>query len=153
MLFALLLNQLGRRVPKTTGNGVLMEGSGLRTLPRVQLFHDHHRHGGRAELACGFYIFGRIANILLPSIHAYAFTIAFVAFCKIAGIIPERLEFGAVKWYRFMMDHFTIVIMGGVGLTMMDLGGFWPYSRPSMCSWCLSWCWELHWEPALWAFW
>ena len=123
MLFALLLNQLGKRAPKTTGNGVLMEGfrpeDSAKEYSYSMTTTDMVAGLG---LACGFYIFGRIANILLPSIHAYAFTIAFVAFCKIAGIIPERLEFGAVKWYRFMMDHFTIIIMGGVGLTMMDLG-------------------------------
>lgn len=123
MLFALLLNQLGKHAPKTTGNGVLMEGfrpeDSAKEYSYSMTTTDMVAGLG---LASGFYIFGRIANILLPSIHAYAFTIAFVAFCKIAGIIPERLEFGAVKWYRFMMDHFTIIIMGGVGLTMMDLG-------------------------------
>lgn len=123
MLFALLLNQLGKHSPKTTGNGVLMEGFRPEDSAKEYSYSMNTTDlVAGLGLACGFYIFGRIANILLPSIHAYAFTIAFVAFCKIAGIIPERLEFGAVKWYRFMVDHFTIVIMGGVGLTMMDLG-------------------------------
>lgn len=123
MLFALLLNNLGRMVPKTTGNGVLMEGFRPEDSAKEYSFTMTTTDMvAGLGLACGFYIFGRIANILLPSIHAYAFTIAFVALCKIAGWIPERLEFGAVKWYRFMMDHFTIIIMGGVGLTMMDLG-------------------------------
>lgn len=123
MLFALLLNQLGKHSPKTTGNGVLMEGFRPEDSAKEYSYSMTTTDlVAGLGLACGFYIFGRIANILLPSIHAYAFTIAFVAFCKIAGVIPERLEFGAVKWYRFMVDHFTIIIMGGVGLTMMDLG-------------------------------
>ncbi|MCI8888125.1 MAG: 2-hydroxycarboxylate transporter family protein [Hungatella sp.] len=123
MLGALILKWLGDRYPKTTGRGVLMEGfrpeDSAKEYSYTMTTEDMVAGLG---LALGFYIFGRIANILLPSIHAYAFTIGFVALCKICGWIPERLEFGAVKWYRFMMDHFTIVIMGGVGLTMMDLG-------------------------------
>lgn len=123
MLGGLILKWIGDRVPKSTGNGVLMEGfkpeDSAKEYNYSMTFNDMTAGLG---LALGFYIFGRIANILLPSIHSYAFTIGFVALCKICGWIPEKLEFGAVKWYRFMMDHFTIVIMGGVGLTMMDLG-------------------------------
>lgn len=123
MLGALILKWIGDCVPKSTGNGVLMEGfkpeDSAKEYNYSMTFNDMTAGLG---LALGFYIFGRIANILLPSIHSYAFTIGFVALCKICGWIPEKLEFGAVKWYRFMMNHFTIVIMGGVGLTMMDLG-------------------------------
>jgi len=122
ILFAVILNGIGHKYPKTTGDGVLM--SGFSNEDATKVYSYNMTLGDLAAgllIGGGFVLFGLIVGSFIPAIHYYAFTIVAVAACKITGIIPERLEFGAVKWYRFMIDHFTIIIMGGVGLAMLSI--------------------------------
>ncbi len=132
ILFAIILNQLGKHLPKLSGNGVIMDGFRPEDSAKEYDYEmtTSDMVAGLA-LTCGFYILGRIINWFIPFIHAYAYTIAIVALVKICGLLPERLEFGCVKWYRFMLDHFTIVIMGGVGMAMMDLNALINVLTPS----------------------
>ena len=53
--------------------------------------------------------------------HAYAWTIISVAICKISGILPQRMEYSAVKWYDFAQGTFTVPLSAGIGIAMLNL--------------------------------
>lgn len=132
IFMAIILNALGNKYPKSTGNGKLMVG--------MEASKEENKYNFTMtllDLGIGlfvtsvFFIFGNIVSKFIPAIHAYAFTILAVAAVKIAGILPERIEFCAIKWYNFMSNNFTVIIMAGVGLAMFDIASFFETLTPA----------------------
>ena len=116
------LKCLGDRMPKSTGNGVLMQGFSNAESQTQYSFRMTIGDLGTGFFATAcFFIFGRIISHFVPAVHAYAFTILAVAAAKIFGLLPERIEFCIVQWYRLLCDNFTVIIMAGVGLSMFNL--------------------------------
>ncbi|MDD3252614.1 MAG: 2-hydroxycarboxylate transporter family protein [Lachnospiraceae bacterium] len=113
---------IGEKFPKLSGNGSLMQGYTAEQSNTVYPYTMQLLDLGIGFFAtAAFFIFGRIAGMLVPTIHAYAFTIIAVATVKIAGILPEKIEFCIVKWYQFISGNFTVLIMAGVGISMFNL--------------------------------
>ena len=134
---AIGLKCIGDRFPSTTGNGVLMRG-----FSNEESNKNYNSELNISDLGIGFFIttsffiFGRIGSKFLPSIHAYAFTIIAVAFIKIIGLLPEKIEHCVVKWYKLISDNFTVVIMAGVGIAMFNIKTLFETLTPSFLIIC-----------------
>ena len=132
IFMAIVLNMAGSRYPKSTGYGKLMndaEGAPVDDSYDYQMTIPDLGIGLFVTGAC--FIFGNLVSKFIPAIHAYAFTIIFVAVLKIAGVLPRKIEFCAVKWYHFMSNNFTVIIMAGVGLAMFDIASFFETLTPA----------------------
>ena len=136
---AIGLKILGDRLPKSTGNGALMRGFTAEESNTSYSFAMKITDLGIGFFAtAAFFILGRVIGSFFPAIHAYAFTILAVAVVKIGGFLPEKIEFCIVKWYRFMCDNFTVVIMAGVGIAMFDLATLFETLSPAFLIVCLA---------------
>ena len=76
-----------------------------------------------AFFAFGFILAG-IWKSLVPgvTIHAYAWMIITVAVCKIANIVPERIEIACYQWFQFIMKNLTNMLLVGIGICYLDIG-------------------------------
>ncbi len=136
---AIVLKVIGDRYPKSTGNGALMQGFTAEESNVNYNFTMKITDLGIGFFAtASFFILGRVIGSFFPAIHAYAFTILAVAIVKIAGILPEKIEFCIVKWYRFMSDNFTVIIMAGVGISMFNLATLFETLSPAFLIVCLA---------------
>ncbi|WP_281697565.1 2-hydroxycarboxylate transporter family protein [Acidaminococcus massiliensis] len=133
VLGAVVLNMLGEAKPGLTGNGALMQGSTVESSSTHYPFQFAMQDlGVGMAMTAAFMIFGRIISKFFPSMHAYAFTIIAVAAVKIAGILPEKVEYCVVQWYQFIRTNFLVVIMAGVGIAMFNISSMlqvltWQY--------------------------
>lgn len=134
---AIGLKMLGDKYHKLTGNGALMQG--------YTGENSNETYNYTMEIpdlvtgffgVASFFIFGRIISGFFPSIHAYAFTILAVALVKIAGVLPNKVEFCIVKWYKFMSEDFTVIIMAGVGISMFNLATLFKTLSPALLVVC-----------------
>ena len=79
-------------------------------------------------VSCSFFAWGYILakgwSMLVPgvTIHAYAWMIISVAICKIADIIPERIEIACYQWFQFIMKNLTTTLLVGIGLCYLSIG-------------------------------
>ena len=55
------------------------------------------------------------------TIHAYAWMIVTVAVCKIARIIPERIEIACFQWFQFVMKNLTNMLLVGIGICFLEI--------------------------------
>ena len=125
-----LLNRLGKKRPKISGEGQLMVLSGndakaMQITDEVQAKRDDISLGKLAVglmIACSFYAFGMIVGKFVPSIHGYAWMILTVALVKIIGILPEDFEICCYQWFQFIMKNLTGVLLVGIGVSYTNLG-------------------------------
>ena len=45
-----------------------------------------------------------------------------VAICKIANIVPERIEIACFQWFQFIMKNLTNVLLMGIGVCYLEIG-------------------------------
>ena len=55
------------------------------------------------------------------TIHAYAWMIVTVAVCKIARILPERVEIACFQWFQFIMKNLTNMLLVGIGICFLEI--------------------------------
>ena len=69
------------------------------------------------------YIVAKYWSKLVPSVsvHAYAWMIIMVAICKIANLLPERIEISCYQWFQFIMGNLTPTLLVGIGLCYLSL--------------------------------
>ena len=120
---------------KWNGHGQLMQAGNidpaeLEISPEMQAKRDDIKI---ANLGIGvlvsttFFAFGYIvANLwgkLVPSvsIHAYAWMIITVAICKVANVLPEKIEIACYQWFQFIMKNLTNTLLVGIGICYLDL--------------------------------
>ncbi len=121
---------------KLNGNGSLMKAGGidpaeLEISPETQAKRDNIQipNLGIGLLVSGtFFAIGYILqgawNALHTgiTIHAYAWMIITVAICKIANIVPERIEIACFQWFQFIMKNLTNVLLMGIGVCYLEIG-------------------------------
>lgn len=123
ILSAGLLNALGKKHPKWTGNGQLMKnqdqllGEQAKTSSPLN-FHDM---GVGLLMTGAFYVVGILVSKLIPGIHYYGWTILACAACKIFGLIPEGLQQCISQWYRFLSAIAIPAVLFGIGYVYTDL--------------------------------
>ena len=121
---------------KLNGNGQLMKAGHmdpkeLEISPEMQQKRDHIdvKNLGIGLLTSGaFFAWGFILQGLWNAlgtgitIHAYAWMIITVAICKIANIVPERIEVACYQWFQFVMKNLTNMLLVGIGICYLDIG-------------------------------
>ena len=140
-----LLNRLGKKRPKISGEGQLMRLSGneaeaMQITEDVQAKRDNISLGKLAVglmIACSFYAFGMIVAKFVPGIHGYAWMILTVAVIKIIGILPEKFEICCYQWFQFIMKNLTGVLLVGIGVSYTNLGQIIEAFTPTYLLLCL----------------
>jgi len=118
IVFAGLLDMLGKKVPKLTGNGQLMEGFEVSSGKKIK--YDIKLMGIGIIFALVFYVAGQILGEFIP-IHPYALMIILVAVLKISGVLPSFVEESANQWYQFVAKNWTMALLIGIGIAYTDL--------------------------------
>jgi malate:Na+ symporter len=119
IIFAGLLDKLGKLRPALTGHGVLMRG--------FEPPEDLHQNYSVSDLglglllACIFFVLGDILGHFIPAIHSYALMIITVGILKILNVVPESIESACNGWYKFVVANFTPTILVGIGIAYTDL--------------------------------
>lgn len=121
--FAVVLNIIGNKFPSTTGHGKLLQRG--KDVEAEDVVYDL-----KFELSdlligicivAGVFLTGRIMSSLIPGVHAYAWSIIFVAVLKIANVVPKHWEYAAYKLYEFVNGKCQYVLTAGLGIAMWDL--------------------------------
>ena len=119
---AILLNYIGEKCPSTTGHGALMEGTSVDdTKVSYEYKLDFNDFLVGLVFVTGIFLWGRLCQKFIPTIHAYAFSILTVALCKIFNLVPGRIEYGCHVLYQLIGKKCIVILMGGLGLTMFNL--------------------------------
>jgi malate:Na+ symporter len=118
-----ILNKIGNKYPKLTGNGQLMLVSEKLVVEKQTknepiVLSDL---GIGILLSTSFFAFGVIVGKLIPSIHSYAWMIIAVGICKATGVIPEKYEKACFNWFQFIMLNLTSALLVGIGIAYTDL--------------------------------
>ncbi len=120
-----LLDRLGRAWPALTGNGQLIRRRGVEvvtSLGGTDARDEPRVLAGGLFLAVAFFSWGQLMGKWVPSVHPYAWMILTVAAVKYFGVLPASAEVLARAWFRFVMNHFTAVLLVGIGIAYTDLG-------------------------------
>lgn len=122
-----LLNRLGKKYPKLTGNGKLMEINDDE--PKEEAEDDSFKlsdFGIGIVISTAFFTFGEIVAYLMAKvgldIHPYAWMIISVAIAKGFNILPEKCEESCATWYKFVASNWTSALLIGIGIAYTDLG-------------------------------
>jgi len=121
IIAAALLDRLGRRFPKLSGNGVLLKDPTLvQQEPKIEFSVWNLVIGG--IVACGFYAVGKILNHFVPSVHNLAWMVLVVALCNVAGVIPAYIISACYSWFKFVVKAFVGIVLLAIGIVFTDLG-------------------------------
>lgn len=124
---------------KFNGNGALMKVTGD---PReYELTEEELQEREKINItylgvgilvSAAFFCFGIIINKLmllidpskkfLGNIHAYAWMIIAVAVCKIARLLPNKIEIACHQFFQFMSKNLTSMLLVGIGAVYVTLG-------------------------------
>ncbi len=116
-----LLNKLGKKYPKLTGNGDLLRHEQVETVSEEEDIELTFEVLGKGLLfATTFFVFGKILAKYI-ALHPYALMILSVAAVKAFGLIPRVYEQCAAKWFGFIMKNFTSALLVGIGVAYTSL--------------------------------
>ncbi|WP_312810367.1 2-hydroxycarboxylate transporter family protein [Sedimentibacter sp.] len=128
IVFGGLLDRFGKKYPKFSGEGKLMEigQDELKEKEDNEPFKLSDFGIGIA-IATTFFTFGSIVAYVMKNfvgidIHSYAWMIVSVAVAKALNIIPMRFEKSCAKWYQFVASNWTPALLMGIGIAYTDLG-------------------------------
>lgn len=119
IILASVLNGLGNKFPKLTGNGVMIPGF------EYQKTQETESHSIRL-LGIGL-IVGMLALTLATAVsnvvplHPFALMILIIAGLKLTNLLPTLLVDAAVAWFRFVLHNWTYALLVGIGITFTDL--------------------------------
>ena len=123
-----LMDSLGKKFPKLTGNGQLLKGvtadpsfsdkGGLKDTMALTV----KTLGVGLLMAVSFYCLGSIIGKFIPAVHSYAWMIILVAVVKVLGLLPEKFEVCCNQWYQFIMTNMTAALLVGIGIAYTNLG-------------------------------
>ena len=113
-----LLNRLGQRYPRLSGNGVIMPGFSVEEKPNDTPGLNSLGIGLLASLVA--YVAGQILGKFIP-LHPYALMILLVAFLKIIKVVPSDVCEAASSWYRFTMKNWTFALLIGIGMAYINM--------------------------------
>jgi Na+/citrate or Na+/malate symporter len=128
ILIGALLNGIGKKVPKWSGNGELMKGQVAQKTAEAKKVNTATMEDAAFGLftAIAFYGLGNIIGIgILPkigpfSIHPYAYMVILLIIANSLDIVPERAKAGVKRVNEFMLGKLLYVFLAGVGITYTD---------------------------------
>lgn len=120
LIFAGVLKDSGKKFPRWTGNGRLVnDGRPVEKMPVTELKVE--KLVGGLLLSVAFYAVGALLNHFFPVVPVYAFMVVLVVVVKCGGLFPEEVEDAARQWGRFIIPAWTAAALFGIGLTLIDL--------------------------------
>lgn len=128
IVFGGLLDRLGKKYPKLSGNGKLMEiGQDELKEKEDNTPFQLSDFGIGIVIATTFFTFGNIVAFFMKTyihldIHPYAWMIISVAIAKAFNIIQMKFEKSCAKWYQFVAANWTSALLMGIGIAYTDLG-------------------------------
>lgn len=117
IIFASVLNIIGKKRPSLSGNGQLLKGFEFK---EKESTYDVQKMGVGLLISIAFFAVGGLLASFIP-LHAYALMIVAVALIKIADILPEKVLDGANQWYKFVAKNWTFALLFGIGIAYTDL--------------------------------
>ncbi|AZU60133.1 2-hydroxycarboxylate transporter family protein [Neobacillus mesonae] len=128
ILIGALLNGVGKKMPKWTGNGELMKVQATQKTARVKKVNIVSIEDAAIGIftALAFYGLGNlIGTEILPkigpfSIHPYAYMIILLIIVNWLDIIPEGAKAAVKKVNDFILGKLLYVFLAGVGITYTD---------------------------------
>ena len=123
IVFGGLLNNLGKKYPKFSGNGQLLKNQEnvVEDDKKTSNPLEYKQLGIGLLIATTFFIIGKLLSLVIP-IHSYALMIISVAVVKMLGCIKWEYEECAFKWFHFVMNNFTCALLVGIGVAYTNLG-------------------------------
>jgi len=132
-----LLDRLGKRFPRLSGNGEIMRDSGITNVePRVDTSIWSLAIG--MAVSTGFFALGNVFNRLVPDVHALVFMILAVSILKVAGVVPEYIIVACYSWFRFVVKVFTCIVLLAIGIVYTDMGEVIRSVTPTYIVLCVS---------------
>ncbi|MDF2677248.1 MAG: family citrate carrier protein [Bacillota bacterium] len=128
IVFGGLLDRLGKKYPKLSGNGKLMDiGEDDLKEQEDNTPIKLSDYGVGIAIACTFFVFGQIVGYILDTyagvdIHPYAWMIISVGIAKAFNILPTIFERACASWYKFVAANWTPALLMGIGIAYTDLG-------------------------------
>lgn len=116
-----LLDKLGKRFPKLTGNGKLMREQNEDFSSATKHVLTFEALGIGILTSCTMLLLGHVFAKFIP-LHYYALMIISVAVLKISGVVPQKLQESCAVWFQFVAKYLTAPLLIGVGVTYTDLG-------------------------------
>lgn len=113
-----LLNRIGERVPKLTGNGRLMKDYELEE--HVEAPVDYLLMGQGFVLTGVFFGIGILLSMVIP-LHYYALTIIAVAVVKIANLFPDEMQESVRQWSGFITKIGIPAVLFTIGAVYTDM--------------------------------
>ena len=129
VLFAIILDNVGRVFPALTGHGELIRAKNKDTIKdkeaeKVSITMDDI--AAALFLTGGFFVLAQLAaKKILPSIFGvaipnFAYLIIFTAMANILNLIPDNLKAACQKCQQFCGSKLIWIQMAGVGITLID---------------------------------
>lgn len=119
IILASVLNGLGNKFPKLTGNGVMIPG--FQYEKRAE-----NEHYSVELLGIGLVVgllaltLATIVSYVIP-LHPFALMILIIAILKLTNLLPNLLVDAAIAWFRFVLKNWTYALLVGIGITFTDL--------------------------------
>lgn len=120
IVLASVLNGLGNKFPKLTGNGVMIPG-----------FQDNQKEETTTDYSVGLLGIGLVVGLIALTLatiigeviplHPFALMILMIAILKLTNILPSLIIEAAVAWFRFVLKNWTYALLVGIGITFTDL--------------------------------
>ena len=146
---AALLDRLGKKYPKLTGNGVMMKGKNITGADDPKNIKI-----GIGEYASGFalglclFVFAdfyasKISFInrmgLGFSVHKFAYMVIFAGILNALGLIPPEIRAGAKGMQTFFTKYMSLPLMVtvGIGTNLADLAGAFTLANVVMIIACV----------------
>lgn len=139
VLIAGLLNQLGKKHPKWTGNGELLKGASAKKQDNNeddQPILEHHIKAVSTRLGIGFLVsiaflvLGNIFQTLIPQINYIAWAAIMVIIVKAIGLLDNEICVAASEWQTFVVKIFLPILITGIGISSLDLEQVISYLSP-----------------------
>lgn len=118
IILASVLNGLGNKFPKLTGNGVMIPGFQYEQKEKTE--YSIQKLGIGLLLGLLFLTIATLLGNIIP-LHPFALMILLITILKVTNILPKLLVDAAVTWFHFVLKNWTFALLVGIGLTFTDL--------------------------------
>ena len=118
IVLASLLNGIGNKYPKLTGNGVMIPGFQYKKGKTTD--YSINQLGIGLIIGLLFFTISSLLGEIIP-LHPFALMIILIAVFKTTGILPSFIVDAAVAWYQFVLKNWTFALLIGIGVTFTDL--------------------------------
>lgn len=128
IMAAAVLNGIGNKFPKLTGNGEIIKGQSNIESQKTTFKASMEDAAAGLFITLAFYCLGTLfgkgffPHIGPVVIHPFAFMVIFVLLASGFGLVPEYIRVGAKQVQKFMVGNLFYVLIAGVGIALVEFG-------------------------------